>query len=206
MSNHKKPRSIAGAQATRRPKANAEDLFALIALLHYSPTAALAELSQALDLSTSTVKRLLGQLRRRGILRARASGVTLSMFPLVSPSSPFCGAVVGIDPDIERLRGLGRSKAKATYATEEDLLDHICNVLPRTKDYKGAILVERGHIVMGASDMGMVITLYAVSTRMLFDFVRLAVEKADGVVRTRTMMIAHSCTASQSTPPTTSRA
>lgn len=200
MSDHMKPRSMASTHPTRRPKASAEDLFALIALLHYSPTAALSDLSQALDLSTSTVKRLIGQLRRRGILRARASGVTLSMFPLVSASSPFCGAVVGIEPDIERLRGLGHSKAKAAYATEEGLLNHMCNVLPRTKDYEGAVLVERGHIVMGASDMGMLITLYAVSTRVLFDFVRLAVEKADGVVRTRTMMIAHSCTAGQ-TPP-----
>ena len=72
---------------------------------------------------------------------------------------------------------------------EKALLGWFCNELPRNDLYKGKIIVESAHIVMGDPQFSLLMTVYAISSSLLCDFARLGVEQVDGIYRTRMLMI-----------------
>jgi len=184
--------SVSRPKRPRRRQAGREDLFALVAELHCGPKSSLADLTQNLDLSPSTIKRMLRALRRQGVSQGRLGTSHLALPPLAKPPNSFCCALVGVNPDVQALGSLRLGDSSVPYRTEEALLHWLSMDLPRTDPYRGKILVSTGHIVMGDPDFGLVLIVYAISTVALFEFVRLGVERAYGVTRTRTLMIAHS--------------
>lgn len=175
--------------ATRRRAASEADCFRLITEAFYEPYVSLGSLAKELELDTSTVKRLLNGLRQDRIILGRAGSLTVAPSEIINSERRFCGAVVGVNTDVPGLAALERDGADPRYSTEAGLLENICDCLPREGRYRGTVLVDRGHIVMGRPEFAIVLTVYAVSPKALFAFVREGVEKSLGVMRTESLLI-----------------
>jgi hypothetical protein len=175
----------------RRPEAGREKLFHLITVLFYHPEASLEEVGKHIDLSISTVKRMMGYLRKKCILEGRLGSLRLNLASLPNLPESFSTAFVTIESDAGKLKSLAKIDTSALYDSEEGLLNWVCKKLPCSDSYKGKILVGSGHVVMGSETFGMLITVHAISNKMLFDFVRLELEMAETVVRTQTLMVAY---------------
>ena len=178
------------ALGNRQPPAGRTTVFAFTAELIYEAGKTVAQYGRRLGLSTSTVKRLLTYLRRTGVVHGRLPSLGFDLSLLAKPPLEFCSAVVGVESDLARLKELSRSRTPKAYCTEEELLLWLSNQLARTDSHKGKIIVERGRILMGSAEFTMLLTVHAVSTTALFEFVRRAVETSDAVHRAHTMMSA----------------
>ena len=175
----------------RRPEAGREQLFQLITSLFYHPESSLEEVGKYLDLSVSTIKRMMGYLRKKGILEGRLGSLRLNLTSLANLSESFSTAFVTIESDADRLKSLAKTNASILYNSEEGLLHWICKKLPCSDSYKGRVLVGNGHIVMGSETFGILISVHAISNKVLFNFVRLELEMAEAVIRTQTLMVAY---------------
>lgn len=174
----------------RRQVTSRETLFELSAKIFYQPQITLDELSSEINLSNSVVKRMLNRLRNNGVVKGRLGSMHLNFHLLAKPPFSYCSANIFVESDIQRLRVLSRNEDSEGHRSEEELLHFLCNVLPRSDSYKGRIVVEKGQIVVGSPQINLVLIAHAVSTHVLFDFSRLAIEQADGVARTQTLMVA----------------
>lgn len=175
---------------SRQPPAGRDTLFASTAEFFYEQDKTVAQYSRRLGLSTSTMKRIVSYLRLAGVVQGRLPSLHFDLSLLYKEPLGYSSAIVGVESDLERLRELSRSRTQKPYSTEEQLMLWICNHLPRTESYKGKIIVEKGFIVMGSGEFTMIILVHSISSKSLFDFVRLAVERSDGVRRAHTMMVA----------------
>lgn len=176
----------------RRAETGREEIFKLVAAVFYQPDASLLQLSKHLELSVSTIKRLLNKLRRLGIFSGRLGTIRCNFGPLRKSPTLCSSALVAADVDVQRLKAISRNDAPAPYRSEEDLLKWICRTLPMADAYNGQIVIETGYIVMGDPEFALIVTVHAISSEALFKFVREGIEFADGISRTRTIMIAHS--------------
>ena len=177
-------------RSQQRAEEDREALFQLCADVFYQPKISLDEVARDLDLSMSVIRRMLGRLRRLGVVQGRLGSLRLNFHLLTKPPFSFCSAVILVESDIKRLRELSRSKDSSEYHSEEELLHFLSNSLPRTDRYKGRLIIEQACIVVGSAEINLVMTAYTLSTNVLFDFSRLAVEQADGVERAQTLMVA----------------
>lgn len=185
-------KNLLGKQRSRRrPEAGREELFQLMTDLFYHPEASLEELGKYLDLSTSTIKRMMGYLRKRAVLEGRLGSLRLNLTGLAKLPESFGMAFVAIESHADKLKNPPKTHTSAPYDSEEGLLNWICKDLARSDSYKGKILVEAGHIVMGSETFGMLITIHAISNNVLFDFVRLGIERTEAIVRSQTLMVAY---------------
>lgn len=119
--------------------------------------------------------------------RLGSVGLNLTFLPELSPS--FCHGLVAAETEPKRIKSPSGSEDLARCDPEKDLLGWLCNALPRNDLYRGKIIVESGHIVMGDQQFSLLMTVYAISSPLLCDFARLGVEQVDGIYRTRTLMI-----------------
>lgn len=175
-----------------RLRTSPAQLFSTVAHLFYLPGLSLQELAEILRLSPSSLKRQLRHLRTLGLMEGRLGSMSLSLTGLSSQVFQACSALIAVETDIRLLRRLHKRGSSALpYKDERGLLAWLVSELPMTPVYRGHIIVDAGHIVMGASDFGMLLYLHASCTARLFDFARLGVEQTDGVIRTHTMMLAH---------------
>lgn len=165
-------------------------LFQLCAAVFYQHKISLDEVACDLDLSMSVIKRMLGRLRRLGVVQGRLGSLRLNFDLLTKPPFSFCSAVILVESDIKRLRELSCSEDAGEYHSEEELLRFLSHSLARTDRYKGRLIIEHGYIVVGSAQINLVMTAYALSTNALFDFTRLAVEQKDGVERAQTLIVA----------------
>jgi len=178
--------------STRRSHYGREEIFAVLVALLSTRNPSLAGLATALDLSESTVKRILRHLRETNIIDGRLGSVRVNLGRLARKPLDCAAALVMVEVDVKTLRSARSTTAPDAHDDEHELLDSICHVLPLSEYYKGKILVERGHIVMGHVSIGMVVIAHALAQHTLFDFIRLGIEKLHGVERTQTLMIHHS--------------
>ncbi len=176
----------------RRPAVGRESFFQLVTELSDRPDISLEQLSSILNLSVSAIKRLLSRLRKHGVVKGRLGSLGIN-FHLLS-KSPFscCSAVMLIESDIKRLRELSRSEKNQVYRTEEELLDYLSKTLVKRDPYKGCVVIEAAFIVMGSTEINLILNVHAISTSILFDFARFGVEQTDGIAKVRTLMVAFS--------------
>jgi DNA-binding Lrp family transcriptional regulator len=181
----------------RRPKFGYREIFALVSELFYNPKSSLQQLAANLNLSSSSIKRIIRSLRDNGVVSGRVRNLRLHLFELPARFPSFCCAIISVELDTRLLKQLFAKRGQVPYNSEDEFVRWLCGVLPRTAPYRNKIIVERGHILMGPDDRDLELTVFAVSNNSLFDFVRLKVASADGVHRTLTHMAAFSATAEE---------
>jgi hypothetical protein len=162
----------------------------MVALIRSERGIALTELCGRLGISLASVKRIHRQLRRAGILVGRGDNVRINFGELVKPPVSCSTANVAAALDVPAIGSLGPSKTTAEGDAEYELLRQLCYSLPRSARYEGRIIVEKGQIQMGDPESAVLLTVHAMSHDVLFDFVRLGIEKTKGIMHTRTLMIA----------------
>lgn len=188
----KKTTTVKAAKSTtrrRRSPIGREDVFAVVVALMYHRGKSLEQLSCLLDLSASTIKRVLQQLREAGVISGRLGSLRINLVRLAKPPLSCSSVLVAINVDVKGLSSNDGGTLADRRDDEHNLLTRVCNDLPLTPPYKGQIIVEQGHIVMGHADIGMVIIAHALSSDTLFDFVRLGIEKQKGIRGTQTLML-----------------
>jgi len=187
--HHSSPSAPLG-YTKKRMQITQEHYFTAVALLRYDREISIARLSETLKLSAASVKRMLRYLRQAGIIEGRLGHVRIVFSQLVKPpvSCSTANVIAALDVHAIRIpdaRGLAKDED-----VEYGLLRWICHTLPKVEKYQGRIIVERGQIQMGDPQSAMLISAHGASHDILFDFVRLGIEKTDGIVHTRTLSVA----------------
>lgn len=173
----------------RRKRVADDEVFALTATLFYQPDVSMAQLTSRLRLSSASIKRVMRRLRENRIVHGRLGAVRLNLAFLPELSPSFCHGLVAAETEPKRIKAPPGSEDLARCDPEKALLCWLCNALPSNNLYRGKIIVESGHIVMGDPQFSLLMTVYAISSSLLCDFARLGVEQVDGVYRTRTLVI-----------------
>ncbi len=173
----------------RRKRVADHEVFALAATLFYQPDASMTQLTSRFRLSPASIKRVMRRLRENRIVHGRLGAVRLNLAFLPELSPSFCHGLVAAETEPKRIKAPPGMEDLARCDPEKALLGWFCNALPINDLYRGKIIVESGHIVMGDPQFSLLMTVYAISSSLLCDFARLGVEQVDGIYRTRTLMI-----------------
>jgi DNA-binding Lrp family transcriptional regulator len=168
-----------------------KDEFRFLVDINYFQSSTLEERSERLGIPLASLKRMIKKLRSRGLI------VDKDFMANVFQHDRGCSAIVGVEIDIPFLRQIeeevkNKDKKDCHYTTEEELLHYIKDELVNKSAYKGRIYVEKGQIIMGSREFGIMLTIHAFSQRIMFEFVRNSIEKLEGIRQTQTLMIAYS--------------
>ena len=174
----------------RRPKAGSDKIFEVLFELFYNISAPLNTLARKVDLSASTVKRILKQFRECGIVKGNVgSTITVDLAHCNElDSGSACSAILFIAIDIPRLKqGYASVRDENNrYDTEEDLFEWIKYSFARKKPHKGRVIVEEGYILPNEKEFRVLVKMHAFNVDALRGFTIELRDSADCITRINT--------------------